>query len=55
MVAELNFDNIVMTAYLARNRSRDLINQRAFELIHSLRDEQFFDVTTSILYAVDGL
>jgi putative ABC transport system ATP-binding protein len=27
------FDNIVMTAYLARNRSRDLINQRAMELM----------------------
>jgi putative ABC transport system ATP-binding protein len=27
------FDNIVMTAYLARNRSRDLINQRAVELM----------------------
>jgi putative ABC transport system ATP-binding protein len=27
------FDNIVMTAYLARNRSRDLINQRATELM----------------------
>ena len=27
------FDNIVMTAYLAKNRSRDLINQRAMELM----------------------
>jgi len=27
------FDNIVMTAYLARERSRDLINQRALELM----------------------
>jgi putative ABC transport system ATP-binding protein len=27
------FDNIAMTAYLARNRSRDLINQRVMELM----------------------